>query len=75
MLCFFNICVDLVVASAGDDKKISLRRKNGQGLWTVPAKTDSGESIEVNFLSELQSRLEFLGRVCFNASFSSLNQV
>lgn len=49
MLCFFNICVDLVVASAGDDKKISLRRKNGQGLWTVPAKTDSGESIEVNF--------------------------
>ncbi|CAA2934557.1 NEDD1 isoform X2 [Olea europaea subsp. europaea] len=37
---------NLVVASAGDDKKISLRRKNGQGLWTVPAKTDSGESIE-----------------------------
>ncbi|KAL2541635.1 Transducin/WD40 repeat-like superfamily protein [Abeliophyllum distichum] len=37
---------NLVVASAGDDKKISFRRKNGQGMWTVPAKTDSGESIE-----------------------------
>lgn len=39
---------DLVVASAGDDKKISLWRKNGQSMGTIPlAGTDSGDGIEV----------------------------
>ncbi|CAA3020576.1 Apoptotic chromatin condensation inducer in the nucleus [Olea europaea subsp. europaea] len=37
---------NLVVASAGEDKKISLWRKNGQSLGTVPFKTDTGETIE-----------------------------
>nr|GMC59110.1 protein NEDD1 isoform X1 [Ipomoea batatas] len=38
---------NLVVASAGDDKKISLWRKNGQALGTIPAAgSDSGDSIE-----------------------------
>ncbi|XP_069151091.1 protein NEDD1 isoform X4 [Solanum lycopersicum] len=49
---------NLVVASAGDDKKISLWRKNGQSLGTVPlAGTDSADNIEesistVNFSSK-----------------------
>lgn len=39
---------DLVVASAGDDKKISLWRKNGHSMGTIPvAGTDSGDNIEV----------------------------
>ncbi|KAK7816405.1 protein nedd1 [Quercus suber] len=38
---------NLVVASAGDDKKISLWRKNGQSLGTIPvAGADSGDNIE-----------------------------
>ncbi|KAL3523900.1 hypothetical protein ACH5RR_016734 [Cinchona calisaya] len=38
---------NLVVASAGDDKKISLWRKNGHSLGTIPvAGTDSGDNIE-----------------------------
>ncbi|KAL5733144.1 hypothetical protein ACOSP7_032485 [Xanthoceras sorbifolium] len=38
---------NLVVASAGDDKKISLWRKNGQSMGTVPVSgTDSGDNIE-----------------------------
>ncbi|KAJ1400976.1 WD40/YVTN repeat-like-containing domain superfamily [Sesbania bispinosa] len=38
---------NLVVASAGDDKKISLWRKNGQSMGTIPvAGTDSGDNIE-----------------------------
>ncbi|KAL3521144.1 hypothetical protein ACH5RR_019293 [Cinchona calisaya] len=38
---------NLVVASAGDDKKISLWRKNGQSLGTIPvADTVSGDNIE-----------------------------
>lgn len=38
---------NLVVASAGDDKKISLWRKNGQSMGTIPAAgTDSGDNIE-----------------------------
>lgn len=42
------IVADLVVASAGDDKKISLWRKNGQSMGTIPvAGTDSGDNIEV----------------------------
>ncbi|KAF9597041.1 hypothetical protein IFM89_015196 [Coptis chinensis] len=37
---------NLVVASAGDDKKISLWHKNGQSLGTVPiAGTESGDNI------------------------------
>lgn len=39
---------DLVVASAGDDKKISLWNKNGKSMGTIPvAGTDSGDNIEV----------------------------
>ena len=39
---------DLVLASAGEDKKISLWRKNGQSMGTVPvAGTDSGDNIDV----------------------------
>ena len=42
--------IDLVVASAGDDKKISLWRKNGQSLGTIPvAGSDIGDNIEVFF--------------------------
>lgn len=42
---------DLVVASAGEDKKISLWRKNGQSMGTVPISgTDSGDNIEVILL-------------------------
>ncbi|VFQ99447.1 unnamed protein product [Cuscuta campestris] len=38
---------NLVVASAGDDKKISLWRKNGQSIGTIPAAgSDCGDSIE-----------------------------
>ncbi|KAL7228981.1 hypothetical protein ACSBR2_007640 [Camellia fascicularis] len=38
---------NLVLASAGDDKKISLWRKNGQSMGTIPvAGTDSGDNIE-----------------------------
>ncbi|GAV70309.1 WD40 domain-containing protein [Cephalotus follicularis] len=38
---------NLVVASAGEDKKISLWRKNGQSMGTIPvAGTDSGDNIE-----------------------------
>nr|TKS16746.1 transducin family protein [Populus alba] len=38
---------NLVVASAGEDKKISLWRKNGQNMGTIPVSgTDSGDSIE-----------------------------
>ncbi|KAM3327506.1 protein NEDD1 isoform X3 [Capsicum galapagoense] len=39
---------NLVVASAGDDKKISLWRKNGQSLGTVPmGGADGADNIEV----------------------------
>lgn len=42
------VLADLVVASAGEDKKISLWRKNGQSMGTIPvAGTDSGDNIEV----------------------------
>nr|XP_043608311.1 protein NEDD1 [Erigeron canadensis] len=38
---------NLVVASAGDDKKISLWRKNGQSMGTIPsAGADSGDNVE-----------------------------
>ncbi|KAI9157349.1 hypothetical protein LWI28_021095 [Acer negundo] len=43
---------NLVVASAGDDKKISLWRKNGQSMGTIPVSgTDSGDSIEESILA------------------------
>ncbi|KAF5729622.1 protein NEDD1 [Tripterygium wilfordii] len=43
---------NLVVASAGEDKKISLWRKNGQSLGTIPvAGTDSGDNIEESILA------------------------
>lgn len=36
------------MASAGDDKKISLWRKNGHNMGTIPvAGADSGDNIEV----------------------------
>lgn len=37
---------NLVLASAGEDGKISLWRKNGQSLWMVPAKNARGETVE-----------------------------
>ncbi|KAL3820303.1 hypothetical protein ACJIZ3_006208 [Penstemon smallii] len=37
---------NLVLASAGEDSKISLWKKNGQSLWTVPAKNSRGEIVE-----------------------------
>ncbi|KAL0451430.1 UNVERIFIED_CONTAM: protein NEDD1 [Sesamum latifolium] len=37
---------NLVLATAGEDSKISLWRKNGQSLWTVPAKNARGETVE-----------------------------
>ncbi|KAJ6909684.1 hypothetical protein NC652_020612 [Populus alba x Populus x berolinensis] len=43
---------NLVVASAGEDKKISLWRKNGQSMGTIPVSgTDSGDSIEESILA------------------------
>ncbi|KAK9672061.1 hypothetical protein RND81_12G073600 [Saponaria officinalis] len=43
---------NLVVVSAGDDKKISLWRKNGQKLGTFPlSPADSGDNIEEAILS------------------------
>ncbi|KAK4487841.1 hypothetical protein RD792_003577 [Penstemon davidsonii] len=37
---------NLVLASAGEDSKISLWKKSGQSLWTVPAKNSRGEIVE-----------------------------
>ncbi|KAK2637411.1 hypothetical protein Ddye_032203 [Dipteronia dyeriana] len=43
---------NLVVASAGDDKKISMWKKNGQSMGTIPVSgTDSGDSIEESILA------------------------
>lgn len=43
---------NLVVASAGDDKKISLWRKNGHSMGTIPvAGTDSGDNIEESIMA------------------------
>ncbi|KAJ0102632.1 hypothetical protein Patl1_06464 [Pistacia atlantica] len=43
---------NLVVASAGEDKKISLWRKNGQSMGTIPVSgTDSGDNIEESILA------------------------
>ena len=51
------------MASAGDDKKISLWRKNGQSMGTIPiAGNDSGDNIEVSclFNSVIPSFASFL---------------
>ncbi|KAJ9175785.1 hypothetical protein P3X46_014301 [Hevea brasiliensis] len=43
---------NLVVASVGEDKKISLWRKNGQSMGTVPvAGTDTGDNIEESIMA------------------------
>ncbi|GFS36042.1 transducin/WD40 repeat-like superfamily protein [Actinidia rufa] len=43
---------NLVVASAGDDRKISLWRKNGQSIGTIPvAGIDSGDNIEESIMA------------------------
>ncbi|XP_059628072.1 protein NEDD1-like [Cornus florida] len=43
---------NLVVASAGDDKKISLWRKNGESMGTIPvAGTDGGDNVEESIMS------------------------
>lgn len=43
-----NVFADLVVASAGDDKKISLWRKNGQSIGTVPLSgSEASDDLEV----------------------------
>ncbi|KAK9168312.1 hypothetical protein Syun_000452 [Stephania yunnanensis] len=43
---------NLVVASGGDDKRISLWRKNGQSLGTVPVSgVDGGDGIEESILA------------------------
>lgn len=40
---------DLIVASAGDDKKISLWHKKGQNVGQLPTSTvDRGDDIEVS---------------------------
>ncbi|XP_010262644.1 PREDICTED: protein NEDD1 [Nelumbo nucifera] len=43
---------NIVVASAGDDKKISLWRKNGQSMGTVPVSgSDSGDNIDESIMA------------------------
>ncbi|KAI4372966.1 hypothetical protein MLD38_011143 [Melastoma candidum] len=43
---------NLVVASAGEDKKISLWRKNGQSMGTIPVSgMDSGDGIDESILA------------------------
>lgn len=43
---------NMVMASAGDDKKISLWRKNGQSMGTIPvAGADSGDNIEESIMA------------------------
>ncbi|KAL4331874.1 hypothetical protein GQ457_07G018120 [Hibiscus cannabinus] len=54
--CFVNSVkwnhTNLVVASAGEDNKISLWRNNGQKMWTVPVSgTDCGDNIEESILA------------------------
>lgn len=49
---FTFVRVDLVVASAGDDKKISLWNKNGQSMGSFPSHgTDIADDIEVALCS------------------------
>lgn len=60
--CFFHL-LDLVLATAGEDSKISLWRKNGQSLWTVPANNARGEIVEVHYLDE--NHFLFVDFPCF----------
>eukprot|EP00261_Vitis_vinifera_P030829 XP_019072072.1 PREDICTED: protein NEDD1 isoform X3 [Vitis vinifera] len=47
---------NLVVASAGEDKKISLWRKNGQIIGTIPVfGSESGENIEISLFQFQES--------------------
>lgn len=60
------VFVDLVVASAGDDKKISLWRKNGQSMGTIPVSgADGGDNIEVVFCFIFVYCIAFLRFCCF----------
>ncbi|KAL8542691.1 hypothetical protein ACS0TY_003535 [Phlomoides rotata] len=43
----------MVLASAGDDGRVSLWKKNGQSLWTVPTKNDWGGVNEVGTTSSI----------------------
>ncbi|KAK4403315.1 protein NEDD1 [Sesamum angolense] len=52
---------NLVLATAGEDCKISLWRKNGQSLWTVPAKNARGETVELTALPERGSGVQTRG--------------
>ena len=67
---FFDLS-DLVLASAGEDGRVSLWRKNGQSLWMVPAKNARGETVEVHCL-KLRNYLLFLFRSYVNLSSNSL---
>lgn len=49
------------MASTGEDKKISLWRKNGQSLGTVPVTgKDGGDNAEVNFFLSSDSSFHVL---------------
>ena len=54
LICFIFllwVCSDLVIASAGDDKKITLWQKNGQSMGTIPLTgSESGDNVEVIIL-------------------------
>ncbi|KAK4485196.1 hypothetical protein RD792_007814 [Penstemon davidsonii] len=63
---------NLVLASAGEDSNISLWKKSGQSLWTVPAKNFRGEIVEITAVqsftlvfSDLNNLLDFLLRFLF----------
>ncbi|GAA0187046.1 hypothetical protein LIER_34334 [Lithospermum erythrorhizon] len=56
---------NLVVASAGDDKKISLWRKNGENLGTIG--TDAGDSIE-ECISTINFSNKSSGNICSGGS-------
>lgn len=48
ILVLFIVVADLVVASAGDDRKISLWHKNGQTVGVIPLRGSVlGDDIEV----------------------------
>ncbi|KAL8488205.1 hypothetical protein ACS0TY_024478 [Phlomoides rotata] len=50
---------NMVLASAGDDGRVSLWKKNGQSLWTVPTKNDWGG---MNEPSESISSINFCNK-------------
>ncbi|KAL0404147.1 UNVERIFIED_CONTAM: protein NEDD1 [Sesamum radiatum] len=57
---------NLVLATAGEDSKISLWRKNGQSLWTVPAKNARGETVEHYLNEAVECRLGSEKITCFS---------